>query len=352
MAQFRSFFNDQPMPDTTRNNFLARAIAQGRQTVNHPIQGVSNLAHTGLLAALVKQQKEKERTRLTSRNKTVADAFAAARGTPDTVSPVIAALADRTSGTSLDASGGGTGFSVTTPGTPGDLNAAADIFAKSDDTDLQNIGLNMLLADPKARETLTDAGGFNRFVDTGERVFPDAEAPPTATFENVKNPHGFGGAGQVNSITGGITGYQAKPTADKGDDVKGVPRDIFDAQPLAIQVDILTGRAGKGEAPSLAEKRRIDIAKERALAMASSFRRGEDGEFINNTFTGEPELDAEAFERNFNTLYAQGAGSAAQGGGLALSSGQNIPEGMTFEQGGKTFVVENGQAVLFTGTAP
>ena len=94
MVQFRSFFNDQPMPDATRNDYLARAIAQRRQTVNHPIQGVSNLANTGLMAALINQQKEKERTRLTSRMKTIADAFAAARGTPDAVSPVVAALAD------------------------------------------------------------------------------------------------------------------------------------------------------------------------------------------------------------------------------------------------------------------
>ena len=232
------------------------------------------------------------------------------------------------------------------------MNAAADIFAKSDDTDLQNIGLNMLLADPKARETLTDAGGFLRFVDTGERVFPDAEAPPTATFENVKTPHGFGGAGQINSLTEEITGYQEKPTAAKGDAVKGVPRDIFNAQPVETQAQILIGRPNKGESPTLEDKRRVDLAKERALQMASSYRRDSNGEFINNTFTGEPELDIEAFERNFNSLLGQGTGSAAQGGGLTLSSGQVIVEGMTFEQGGKFFVIENGQAVLLPAPTP
>lgn len=70
---------------------------------------------------------------------------------------------------------------------PEELNAAASSGSP------QGL-LAMLNAGPAKRTTLKDAGGFQRFQDSGERVFPDAEkAPPTptTTARDVETYSGF-----------------------------------------------------------------------------------------------------------------------------------------------------------------
>ncbi|MCH7928916.1 MAG: hypothetical protein IIA01_00225 [Proteobacteria bacterium] len=107
--------------------------------------------------------------------------------------------------------------------------------------------------------------------------------------------------------------------------------------------------AAPRDAGLISEKRRVELAREIAEQDPSSYQRDENGEVKINRWTGEPEIDMDAYNRNYRQALEGLGGKGVEPrkkqalGRAVKPDGSPWPEGTTKTINGKTYIVHGGQ---------
>ena len=356
MVQFTNFFNDQQVA-SPRNRIVDALIARQQPVATTPLQGISNLANTTLLAVRANRQEEKIEARRTGIQQTIVEALAAAQPSSREVdNPVVSALSQRQGGPPPLLP------RTVTETVPGSVEDVLAVLARNPDT--AGFALQMQLArlseEPKERRTFLDRNGVRRYEDSGEEVFSGVTDLPAETFEVVTGADlGIEGGGLFQrASTGKLTTLVAP---NKGNAVKtltvdekkaaGFPEDAVVQQLNNDKYSVAYKVPGGSTASP------IEVSRDQ-LAFADSIVREQLSDLIErvNVFDRpviDPVKRADVAARVLELVVegksvAEITAAVRDGaGGLTLASGQVIPEGSTFQQGDQVFVVENGQAVPF-----